>query len=132
MTNRVSTASATSSFRREASTRVSRAMLQTAISVGTLFGFLVQELQEAVLQRLLLGLHRVDAATQPDDGRHQVRHPVLLDVSEGDPLAILRRVAEPLQLAELSVEPAQPHPDDGRAAQQLGYGAHRDHTSVVD
>src|SRR5205807_6411505 len=86
----VSAPSAIRSRRREASTSVSRAIVRIAIS-GLL---LLQQLQEAVLQRLLSRLDGVDPPAQADDRLDQLRHGGLFQAVHRQPVAFGRDRAE--------------------------------------
>src|SRR5438309_4581745 len=121
----VSAPSAIRSRRREASTSVSRAIVRIAIS-----GLLLQQLQEAVLQRLLSRLDGVDPPAQADDRLDQLRHGGLFQAVHRQPVAFGRDRAEAAQVSCPPVQPRYVDPDQVGALEEVTERADRDHAPL--
>src|SRR5438445_1151729 len=94
---------------------------------------LLEQLQEAILERLVPWLDRVDAAALADDLRDELRHAFAGEAAERQPFALVLQVPEFAKLGPAAGGQSR-HPDSDRAvlSQNLRHRSGRDHPAVVD
>src|ERR1035437_3230585 len=125
-TSGVSSSTASTSRRRTASNRVSRAITSASISRS------LQDLQKTLFQGRSTRLHGLNARTQADQGAHQVRHRGRADVVHLVPavhpddrtIGGQRGLDRARQLGTANAYAV-------RLGRQLGHGAHGDHLPAV-
>src|SRR5438105_10350137 len=74
---------------------------------------LLEQLEEAVLERLVARLDGVDAAALADDFRDELRHAIGGEAAEGQPLALVLQVPEGAETGAAAGGESR-HPDSNR------------------
>src|SRR5438105_7229861 len=94
---------------------------------------LLEQLEEAILERLVPWLDRVDAAALAHDLRDELRHAFAGEAAERQPFALVLQVPEFAKPGAAAGGQSR-HPDSDRAvlSQDLRHRSGRDHPAVVD